>query len=69
MNHYYAEFHARDRVERFHREAYDAVRASQAPRRRGDHWTNRDTKGPLSAALALFIAIVVALLVALPANA
>lgn len=69
MNHYYAEFHARDRIEQLHREAVGSQRASQSPGRRGDRSTNRVTSKSLMAVLFLFAAILVGLLLALPANA
>lgn len=52
MNHYYAEFHARDRIEQFHREADGSQRASQAQGRRRDRSANRSA--PRSFVTALF---------------
>ncbi len=69
MNHYYAAFHARDRIAQFHCEADDARRASQAPGRGRDRSINRATRGSLTAALFLFATIVLGLMIALPASA
>lgn len=68
MNHYYAEFHAHDRMEQFHREAYASQRALQATGRR-DRSQNRATSRSLVVALFLFAAIFAGLIIALPANA
>lgn len=68
MNLYYAQFHARNRIEQFHREAEGSRRASEAPGPRPDRSTNRPIGRSLVAALFLVAAILVGVLIALPAN-
>jgi hypothetical protein len=68
MNHYYAEFHARDSIERLHREADGSRRAAQALDGRGAATTGRAIRS-LRAAVFVVAALIVGVMVALPADA